>query len=218
VLAHGRTPVLLVRPGGNPVSAVRTLLVPLDGSPGGAIALGIALGLSRATGAKLELVQVVVPFSAYAYAGDGFGGGGAFYWDPTWDDEALVAAKVYIDGMVVRLRHAGAVVDGRALMTNGSQSVATVINATAENVDADLVVMSTHALAGPVRALFGSVTEEVVRTGHRGALLIRRDAPYVDQMHRDVPATHATDVALASASVNPAHNQAGVGAGHDAGA
>src|SRR5690349_1079564 len=70
VLADGRTPVLLVRPGGHPVSAIRTLLVPLDGSPGGAIALGLALGLARATGAALVLVQVVVRLPPYPYTLD----------------------------------------------------------------------------------------------------------------------------------------------------
>src|SRR5688572_14238679 len=111
VLAGGRVPVLLVRPGGRPVSTVRALLVPLDGSPGGAIALGIALGLARATGASLVLLQVVVPLSAAAYGGDSLTGADGWTWDPTWDDEAVRAAQGYEDGMAGRLRHAGVVVE-----------------------------------------------------------------------------------------------------------
>jgi nucleotide-binding universal stress UspA family protein len=183
VLAGGRTPVLLVRPGGHPVSSIRTLLVPLDGSPGGSIALGLALALGRATGAALVLVQVVVPLPLQPHAVDASSGASGWEWDPSWDEQAVAAARVYVDGMAERLRHAGVKADGRAVVAERGQDVAGVVNATAEAVDADVVVMSTHALTGPVRTLFGSVTDKVVRTGRRGVLLIRRDAPFVDRAH-----------------------------------
>jgi hypothetical protein len=41
-------------------------------------------------------------------------------------------------------------------------------------VGADLIVMSTHALTGPMRTLLGSVADAVVRGSHRPVLLIRR--------------------------------------------
>jgi nucleotide-binding universal stress UspA family protein len=198
VLAGGRVPVLLVRPGGRPVSAVRALLVPLDGSPGGAIALGIALGLARATGAGLVLLQVVVPLSVAAHGADAMTGPGDWIWDPTWDEEAVRAAQVYVDGMAGRLRHAGVAAESRAVLAEPGQSVAAVVNATAEAVDTDVVVMSTHALTGPVRTLVGSVTDEIVRTGRRGVLLIRRDAPFVEHGHRPIAA------AVAAVSAPPA--------------
>jgi nucleotide-binding universal stress UspA family protein len=53
VLSASGVPVLLLRPGGRRVTHVRTLLVPIDGSPGGAVALGTAIGLAQATGAAL---------------------------------------------------------------------------------------------------------------------------------------------------------------------
>ena len=43
---------------------------------------------------------------------------------------------------------------------------------TADRVGADMVVMSTHALTGPARALLGSVADEVVRAARRPVLLV----------------------------------------------
>lgn len=53
VVAHSLVPVLLVRPGEHVARHVRSMLVPIDGSPGAALALGAALPIARATAAKL---------------------------------------------------------------------------------------------------------------------------------------------------------------------
>ena len=49
------------------------------------------------------------------------------------------------------------------------------IVACAEETDADLVVMSTHALVWPTQAYIGSVANTVLRTGRRPVLLVRRE-------------------------------------------
>jgi nucleotide-binding universal stress UspA family protein len=49
------------------------------------------------------------------------------------------------------------------------------INAVAEEIDADLVVIGTHGRRGLARALLGSVAEHVVRTGRRPIVTIRSD-------------------------------------------
>src|SRR6185436_2730669 len=45
VVAQSPVPVVLLRPGGHKTTRVRVLLVPVDGSPGGSVALGAALAL-----------------------------------------------------------------------------------------------------------------------------------------------------------------------------
>jgi nucleotide-binding universal stress UspA family protein len=171
VLAHSPVPVLLLRPGGHRMTHLRTLLVPLDGTPGGAHALGVALGLARATGARIVLLEVQPPVPLTAYAGDPVVGGAALsYVDPAWDEEARQAAQGYVDRMAERLRHAGVAAEGRAILGD----VVATIEATGEDVAADLIVMSTHAHTGPARALLGSVADAVVRTSHRPVLLVRR--------------------------------------------
>lgn len=169
VLSRGRVPILLVRPGGRRLSHLRTLLVPVDGSPGGAIALGTAVGLAKATGASLELIEVVVPIPSYMY-GD-LGWGGAVYIDPAWDEEAVNTARAYVDGIAGRIREAGLSVRGAVQFT---PLVPNTIVSHAEKTGADLIVMSTQALTGPVRALLGSVADEVVRHAHCPVLLLHR--------------------------------------------
>jgi nucleotide-binding universal stress UspA family protein len=91
VVAASPVPVLLLRPGGRAMTALRTILVPVDGSPGGALALASAIALAEAANARLVLVQVVVPVLAYRTGGAWIYGAG-LYVDPVRDDEALAAA------------------------------------------------------------------------------------------------------------------------------
>jgi nucleotide-binding universal stress UspA family protein len=169
VLAASQVPVLLMRPGGHHISHIKTLLVPIDGSPGGAVALGIAVGLARATAASLELLDVAVPIPLYVYAGYEYGGITAI--DPAWDEEALASARTYVDSIVARLRAVGITVNGNARM---EPDVSGTIVARAEETNADLIVMSTQALSGVARALLGSVADAVVRSSHCPVLLLHR--------------------------------------------
>jgi nucleotide-binding universal stress UspA family protein len=172
VVAQSPVPVLLLRPGGRKTTRVKTLLVPVDGSPGGALALGAALALARATGAAAHLLEVVVPVPLYAgYPADV---AMPLYVDPSWDEEALASARGYVESLAAKLRHHGVEADGRAVLGQVTPTILT----TAEEVDADLIVMSTHALTGPARAILGSVADAVVRAARRPVFLLRRDAPF----------------------------------------
>jgi nucleotide-binding universal stress UspA family protein len=167
VLSAGVVPAVFVRPGGRRISHIRTLSVPVDGSPGGAVALGTAVGLARATGATIKLLEVAVPIPVEAWAGYG----GVSYYDPAWDEEALTSAQSYVEGLVARLRRSGLSVNGEARMQSG---VAATIVDVAEETSADLIVMSTEALTGVARFLLGSVADAVVRRAHCPVLLIHR--------------------------------------------
>jgi len=107
-------------------------------------------------------------------------GDGALYFDENWDREALEAADRYVSGMAARLQHAGIQAEGKTMTGQAlqpSMSVAEAIMQAANDVGADLIVMSTHAPTGPARALLGSATDTVVRSSHRPVLLPRRGAP-----------------------------------------
>jgi nucleotide-binding universal stress UspA family protein len=169
VLAHCPVPVVLYRPGGKRVTAISTVLVPVDGSPGGALALSAAAPLARATGARLVLLQVAVPIlTALASTPEG---GVPYDYDPAWDDDALAAAQQYVDDLATRLRAGGISAEGRAVQGK----VVQIVDKTASEVDADLIVMSTHALTGPARAVLGSVADAVVRTGRHPVLLVKHE-------------------------------------------
>ena len=180
VVATSPVPVLLLPPGGHPMTRLGVLLVPVDGSLGGALALASAVPLARSTGARVVLLDVAVPFVAYMTTNASGFGDGSLYFDEDWDAEALEAASRYVSGLAARLQHAGIQAEGKAITGQAlqpSMSVAEAIIKTADEVDADLIVMSTHALTGPARALLGSVADAVVRNAHRAVLLPRRGAP-----------------------------------------
>jgi nucleotide-binding universal stress UspA family protein len=170
VVTDGGVPVVLMRAGERRITQLRTLLVPLDGSPGGVVALGTAIGLARTTGAAVRLLQVVVPIPNYLYGGAAWNSGALI--DPTWDDEALAAARSYLTGVAGRME--GLEVTHEVLV---APSVAAAIVKTAEARSADLIVMSTQALTGAARALLGSVTDAVVRSAHCPVLAIHATQP-----------------------------------------
>ena len=169
VLAESGVPVMLLRPGERRISQIQKLLVPIDGSPGGAVALGMAVGIARRTSASIKLLQVAAPLPTWVYAGYVYGGMTSY--DPAWDEETLASARCYVDGMVKRLRATGLVIDGEA---RPARDVADTIVSVAEEETADLIVMSTQALTGPARALLGSVADAVVRNSHCPVLLVHR--------------------------------------------
>jgi nucleotide-binding universal stress UspA family protein len=173
VVTHSPVPVVLLRPGGHRMTGVQRLLVPLDGSPGGTLALGVALGLSRATGAGLVLVEVAVPLLSYV-AASGFED--IPYLEPGWDEEARAGARGYVERIAGRLRRVGVGAESRvvdAAAGTPSLGIARALAETASAADVDLVVMSTHALTGPARTLLGSVADGVVHDADRAVLLIR---------------------------------------------
>jgi nucleotide-binding universal stress UspA family protein len=162
------TPVLLLAAQTRPATSVRTILVPLDGSPGGALALGAARELALATGAQLRLLQVVVPTPSYLT--HSFAVHGPIYIDPQWDLDAESGARAYVDSLVQRLSSELPKTAGEVELGN---SVPDTIVQHAQNRQADLIVMSSEAYVGVARALLGSVTDAVVRNATSPVLVLR---------------------------------------------
>jgi nucleotide-binding universal stress UspA family protein len=169
VLAESQVPVMLLRAGDRRLEHVRMLAVPVDGSPGGAVALGTAVALAQATGAGIKVIDIAQQIPPSVLGADGLDG--YWYYDPAWDEDALIAASAYAERLAERLRAAGLVATAEAQL---ALNVHEAIVATADKAQADLIVMSTHALTGPQRALLGSVADAVVRSAHCPVLLVHR--------------------------------------------
>jgi nucleotide-binding universal stress UspA family protein len=90
-----------------------------------------------------------------------------------------------VAGLAERLRKTGLHVETRALRGE----IGSTIHAVSDDTDTDLVVMSTHALTGPARAVLGSVADAVVRTSHRPVLLVRRPGGTLDDKEDAVEPT-----------------------------
>ena len=168
VLSRSPVPVVLLRAEGRRLSAIERVLVPVDGSAGGALALGAATRLAHATGAHLTLLQVVTPIPVWTYdASAGFSFGQ--HIDPDRDTAALAGARRYVDDLVDQLREREVYADGLAMLGDVPRTIAR----TALDISADLIVMSTRAHTGPARAVLGSVADAVVRLAEAPVLLLR---------------------------------------------
>jgi nucleotide-binding universal stress UspA family protein len=168
VVADSGRPVLVLKPDDKPLDRIATILVPVDGSVGALLGLSAAVGLARAAGARLILLDAVPPMPMWMYGEASIGA--VAYFDPAWEQEALQSAETYVTGLGERLRKTGLQVETRAVRGEVAPTIQTV----ADETDADLVVMSTHALTGPARTVLGSVADAVVRTSLRPVLLVRR--------------------------------------------
>jgi nucleotide-binding universal stress UspA family protein len=170
VASQSSAPVLLVRPGAIRTQHMRTLLVPVDGSPGGSLALAAAIALAQTMTARLVLLSVIVPLTAdavSALAGMTLGG----FIDPAWGTLAVESAEDYVHKLADHLNNGGIVCEARVAIGE----VAPEIIRCSEDVAADAVVMSTHTRTWPGDALVSSVALDVLADGQRPVLLVRRE-------------------------------------------
>src|SRR5262249_10978357 len=131
LLSRSDVPIIMLRPAGRRMDRIADLLVPLDGTPGGAFALASGLQLAKTTGAKIRLIEVVVPLKFDALdPGE---------YDPAWDDEALNAARTYVTGMANQVHAAGVEADGDARL--GADIAASIVRSADEHAS-DMIVMS----------------------------------------------------------------------------
>jgi nucleotide-binding universal stress UspA family protein len=141
----------------------KRIVVPLDGSVFAEHALPIAARLARAAGAQLHLVQVhetALGFYANRMA----------TFDARWDETLRTQEAEYLRSAANRCAlHEGVV--ARTELLEGA--VPAAISRFAVDLDAALLVMTTHGRGGISRAWVGSVANALVRRAEVPVLLIR---------------------------------------------
>jgi nucleotide-binding universal stress UspA family protein len=139
----------------------KRILVPTDLSEGAAQALDYACELARTLDAEVHLLNVVgIPSLGVPELGVAL--------TATMIDRIVVDNQTALDELV-RTRCTGKT--GPALVRSGDPRE--VINRTAQEIGADLIVMGTHGRRGISRALLGSVAETVVRSAPCAVLTVR---------------------------------------------
>lgn len=146
------------------------ILVPLDGSKVGEAALpyieGLVSKLSPEVKVEVTLLQVLSPWVPSAIGGEGLD-------EVSLTDEEIRkltnAATDYLDKSGKALRNKGV----RVLAKVGIGKAAEEIKKAANEINADLIVMTTHGRSGLSRWAFGSVTDRVLRSGNKPILLVR---------------------------------------------
>jgi nucleotide-binding universal stress UspA family protein len=145
------------------------LLLPLDGSPLGEMALPAALELATHFDSEITLLQVVRP----PYIATHVGGGAYAEMILGLRDLARAEATAYLKGHQGSLRQQGHRV--HAHLSEG-ESVAELIVDAAASLDVDTIVMSTHGRGGLGRWVYGSVADKVLRSACVPVLLVRATA------------------------------------------
>jgi universal stress protein A len=137
------------------------ILVPTDLSEGAEQALDYACELARKLGAQVHLLNVIgIPALGVPELG--------LAMSPMMIDQTIVDNQTALDELA-KARCAAPY--GQILVRTGDAR--DVINQTAKEIGADLIVMGTHGRRGISRALLGSVAETVVRTAPCAVLTVR---------------------------------------------
>lgn len=165
LLREARVPVLAAGPDAMTRHAAhrgfRHVMVPLDGSELGELAIGVGVELAAAFGARLALVRAL-PSAAEAYP---YAGPATFI--PSLDAALEREAETYIRkrqaSITAKIEVDRAVVRGPA---------APALLSFVDEKQVDLVVMTTHARSGIARAALGSTAERMLH-GTAPVLLLR---------------------------------------------
>lgn len=143
---------------------IKSILVPLDGSPFSEQALPWAACLAKVAGAHLELVRVHDPVPPWTIATEGAVAATAF--DPSIRD----AEEQYLANCAARLEEGGFTGITRQLLDG---EVVDQIARHAEDNAFGLVVLATHGRGALSRLWLGSVSDALVRRLTVPVLLIR---------------------------------------------
>ena len=140
----------------------RKILVPLDGSKVAEGVLPHAKALAYSEGAELVLLTVGAnPAMDFVFSDPGLAERAV--------EEQEERSKKYISEIETQLKSAG--FKTSTVLRVGA--VADVILGVAEELQIDVIAMSTHGRTGPARWLLGSVAERVVHSSNVPVLLIR---------------------------------------------
>ena len=170
VIRGSKVPVALVRDEHSVRNEnLRTILVPLDGSPLSETALPYATELAAGTGATLALVRVIDPFWQAAFVAEV---PESVYLSQQQieklEEQSRAEARAALDAMATQLRSDGLRVVWEVRSGRPADEIARV----AETTDADLILISTHGRGGFRRWAFGSVTNELLHRGTTPILAI----------------------------------------------
>jgi nucleotide-binding universal stress UspA family protein len=174
VVAHGKTPLLLIKPDDSSPRTVKLdrILVPLDSGPVHDDSLPITRELAKGYGAEIYLLTVIPTFSTVA--GETAAASSLLPATTSAMLEINVEnAEEDLQAHVDELKEAGFRV--KAEITRGDPA-AEIVNLS-ERLPADLIVLSTHRKAGAAAFWARSVAPNVTRRARVPVLLIPLDEP-----------------------------------------
>ena len=144
------------------MAGFKRILVPTDFTETSDHALTWAIDMAKRLGASITVMHSYeIPIVSFP--------DGALLATPEVASRLADASRSALEAAVRKHQDAGVPLD--SVLREGAAWEE--INAVAELIDADMVVIGTHGRRGFSRALLGSVAENVVRTGNRPIVTIR---------------------------------------------
>jgi nucleotide-binding universal stress UspA family protein len=141
------------------------VIVPLDGSDLGEMALPVAMAMAKHYDAAVELYTVLEGVEdIQALTGKSLGPAEAIL-EP---HSAVPAARTYLEGLQVK--HAGQAKEIKIRLEEHGEVAHKLIGCTDPE---HLVVLASHGRGGLSRMLFGSVTDQVLRSANGPVLVVR---------------------------------------------
>lgn len=140
------------------------ILVPVDGSATSQLAVGKAIGLSKAFGSRVTAIFVIDPYP-FTGVGTDFAYGQAEYLSA-----ATAEANAAIKATKAQFEEAGVAVETSVVE---SHSAWRGIVQSAESLPADLIVMGSHGRSGLEKLVLGSVAQAVLSHTHLPVLVVR---------------------------------------------
>ena len=153
----------------------KKILIPLDGSKLGETALhyveDLIITLSAEDKIEVTLIQVLPSSIPHIPVDDGHIH--AIHLTEEDMEPMKEEALAYLDQASKILRDKGVIVKCKVLVGQAGFSSAEEIIKAEDDMNADLVAMSTHGRRGLSRWIFGSNTEKVLRAGNVPVLVVR---------------------------------------------
>lgn len=147
------------------------ILVPLDGSALAERAIPHAVGIARATGAEVILLQVVqAPLGSTPEAGQ--------EEETRAFQDAAARDLAYLGKIAAGVRDSGVAVRHEVIEGPASDKIL----ATAHKENVDILVMSTHGRGGVSKLLLGSVADKVVCTTKRPVMLVKPERVHAERV------------------------------------
>jgi len=155
-------------------TGMKTILIPLDGSPFGEHALPAALSLARRGATRLDLVHV------HQLVTSSLSPAGAPFFEPEIDMRLREQEAAYLEEVAGRI---AAVWDGPTTWAVLNSPTADAICDRAQEIGAGLIILSTHGRGGMARVWLGSVADRVIRQAKVPTLAIHPDHGAPDLSH-----------------------------------
>lgn len=180
VVLHCNTPILLVRTAERHAArlqeGVRSILVPLDGSPVAESILPHIRDLALATGLEVILMQVTVPIGYPAVARDNVEAGGHEADVKKLNQGRQEATEFYLKEREKELAAKGVKVS--AVSLSGKPASDVILQYISDN-PIGITALATHGFSGLSKWAFGSVAIDILEGSTRPLLLLRPPLPAV---------------------------------------